>query len=53
MFVLSYPQVRIIPFRTANEAIEGANGTMYGLSASIWCKDVSFAHGIADQLNVG
>ena len=47
------PQVRIIPFRTANEAIEGANGTIYGLSASIWCKDVRLAHSIADQLNVG
>lgn len=47
------PVVRIIPFRTANEAIEGANGTMYGLSASIWCKDVSLANNIADQLNAG
>jgi len=47
------PVVRIIPFRTANEALEGANGTIYGLSASIWCKDVSLAHTIADQLNVG
>ncbi|KAL9972185.1 hypothetical protein ACROYT_G018442 [Oculina patagonica] len=47
------PVVRIIPFRTTTDAIEGANGTMYGLSASIWCKDVSLAHSIADQLNVG
>ncbi|PFX31290.1 aldehyde dehydrogenase family 8 member A1-like isoform X1 [Stylophora pistillata] len=47
------PVVRIIPFRNANEAIEAANGTMYGLSASVWCKDVKVAHKIADQLNVG
>ena len=46
-------KVRIIPFRTASEAIEGANGTMYGLSASIWCNDVSLAHTVADQLNAG
>ena len=26
---------------------------MYGLSASIWCKDVSLANNIADQLNAG
>lgn len=43
----------MIPFNTINDAIDGANATLYGLSASVWCKDISLAHTIADRLNVG
>ncbi|XP_074620030.1 2-aminomuconic semialdehyde dehydrogenase-like isoform X1 [Acropora palmata] len=47
------PVVRLIPFININDAIDGANATLYGLSASVWCKDISLAHTIADRLNVG
>lgn len=47
------PVVCIAPFRSEKEAIEMANGTAYGLSASIWTKDVAKAHRVAQALDVG
>lgn len=47
------PVVRLIPFRTSDEVIEAVNITSYGLSASIWCRNVSLAHSVADQLTFG
>lgn len=47
------PFVSIIPFRTEEEAIAMANGVEYGLSASVWTRDVSRAHRVAQALHVG
>ena len=47
------PVVSIIPFTTENEVIEMANSTKYGLSASIFTKDVSRAHYVASAIDSG
>ena len=47
------PVATLIPFDTADEAIAIANGTRYGLSASVWTRDVSVAHRMAAELKAG
>jgi aminomuconate-semialdehyde/2-hydroxymuconate-6-semialdehyde dehydrogenase len=47
------PVVSIIPFKTEEEVIEMANSTKYGLSASIFTKDVSRAHRVAAEIDAG
>lgn len=47
------PVVTILPFRDETEAIRLANGTPYGLSASLWTRDLSRAHRVAEQLECG
>lgn len=47
------PVVTIAPFKTEEEAIESANGTEYGLSASVWTGNVARAHRVAQALHVG
>jgi aminomuconate-semialdehyde/2-hydroxymuconate-6-semialdehyde dehydrogenase len=47
------PVVSIIPFNTEEEVIEMANATKYGLSASIFTKDVSRAHRVSAEIDAG
>lgn len=47
------PVVSISPFDTEEEALQFANGTPYGLSATLWTQDVSRAHRMAEQLQAG
>ncbi|MGE3260480.1 MAG: aldehyde dehydrogenase [Bacteriovoracia bacterium] len=47
------PVASIIPFKTEEEAIAIANGVEYGLSASVWTRDISRAHRVAQALHVG
>lgn len=47
------PVVTILPFANERELIAQANGTMYGLSASVWTRDVARAHRVAEQLECG
>lgn len=47
------PVVTISPFDTEEEALSLANGTNYGLSATVWTKDISRAHRVAEQLQSG
>lgn len=47
------PVVTVTPFDTDGEAIEFANSTRYGLSASVWTENLSRAHKVAAALDSG
>ena len=47
------PVVTVMPFRDENEVVEHANGTAYGLSASIWTRDLDRAHRLAERIDCG
>ncbi len=47
------PVVTLIPFDTENEALAIANGTDYGLAASLWTSDLDRAHRFSAQLEFG
>jgi aminomuconate-semialdehyde/2-hydroxymuconate-6-semialdehyde dehydrogenase len=47
------PVVTVTPFTTEKEVIEYANSTQYGLSASIWTKDLNRAINVANAVEAG
>ncbi|HEY9713708.1 MAG TPA: aldehyde dehydrogenase [Chroococcales cyanobacterium] len=47
------PALPIIPFKDEEEAIMMANSTPYGLSASVWSKDVDRCHHVSQKLRSG
>jgi acyl-CoA reductase-like NAD-dependent aldehyde dehydrogenase len=47
------PVLSTLTFSTPQEAVEIANGTMYGLAASIWTRDLTLAHTTARALRAG
>jgi aminomuconate-semialdehyde/2-hydroxymuconate-6-semialdehyde dehydrogenase len=47
------PVVTIQPFDTEEEALSYANATRYGLSATLWTKDLQRAHRMAQHLDAG
>lgn len=47
------PLLPVIPFDLEEEAISYANGTVYGLNASIWTKDINKARRVASRLVSG
>ncbi|MCI0461747.1 MAG: aldehyde dehydrogenase [Gemmataceae bacterium] len=47
------PLVTIVPFRDEEEAVGWANGTAFGLSASLWTRDLARAHRVAERLEAG
>jgi len=47
------PVVTLLPFDDESEVVKMANGTKYGLAASVWTKDLNVAHRMADQLDMG
>jgi aminomuconate-semialdehyde/2-hydroxymuconate-6-semialdehyde dehydrogenase len=47
------PIVTLQSFRNEKEALELANNTIYGLSATIWTENLSRAHRMAEQIEAG
>ena len=47
------PVVSVHPFRDEEEALALANGVPYGLSASVWTKDLDRAHRVSARLETG
>jgi len=47
------PVVSVYPFSDEQEAVERANATCYGLSASIWTRDASRGARLAQQIRAG
>lgn len=47
------PVVTITPFDDDDEAVTFANSTRYGLSATVWTRDLSRAHRVAAALDAG
>ena len=47
------PVATLMPFETEEEAIALANGTQYGLAASVWTSDVNTAHRVGQALESG
>jgi aminomuconate-semialdehyde/2-hydroxymuconate-6-semialdehyde dehydrogenase len=47
------PVVTLMPFDTEEEALEIANGTDYGLAATLWTQNLSRAHRLSTRLEFG
>jgi len=47
------PVATIAPFEDEEEAVSVANGTRYGLAASLWSRDVDRCHRVARRLRAG
>lgn len=47
------PVVTITPFDGEEEAVRFANSTRYGLSATVWTRDLRRAHRVAAELHAG
>ena len=47
------PVMSVIPFGSADEALDIANSTMYGLGSSVWTSEISTARRFAEGLRCG
>lgn len=47
------PAASLTPFESEEEAVELANSTRYGLSASLWTESLRRAHALASELKAG
>ncbi len=47
------PVVTIAPFDTIDDAIEMANGTTYGLSATVWTTNIDHANTLSRRISAG
>jgi len=47
------PVGAVMPFDDTEEAVRLANATRYGLSASVWTRDINAAHSIAARVRAG
>jgi len=47
------PVLSVLPFSDVSDVIAKANGTIYGLAAGVWTKDVAKAHKLARAIRSG
>jgi aldehyde dehydrogenase (NAD+) len=47
------PVLATIQFEDADEAIEIANGTIYGLVSAVWTRDITLAHRVSREIKAG
>jgi aminomuconate-semialdehyde/2-hydroxymuconate-6-semialdehyde dehydrogenase len=47
------PVVTVMPFEHEQDSVELANATPFGLSASVWTRDLARAHRVAERLDCG
>ncbi len=47
------PVVSAIRFNDTDEAVHIANGTIYGLAAALWTRDIKLAHRVAAEIKAG
>jgi acyl-CoA reductase-like NAD-dependent aldehyde dehydrogenase len=47
------PVLSTLTFKTVEEAVEIANGVIYGLAAAVWSRDITTAHRVARALRAG
>jgi aminomuconate-semialdehyde/2-hydroxymuconate-6-semialdehyde dehydrogenase len=47
------PVVTLTPFDTEEEALQMANSTLYGLSATVWTQQLTRAHRVAARIQAG
>jgi acyl-CoA reductase-like NAD-dependent aldehyde dehydrogenase len=47
------PVMSVIPFKSAEEAVQVANDSIYGLAGAVWSNDINTAHKVAKAVRVG
>lgn len=47
------PVMSVIPFTTAEEAVQIANDSIYGLAGAVWSNNINTAHKVAEAVRVG
>jgi acyl-CoA reductase-like NAD-dependent aldehyde dehydrogenase len=47
------PVICVLPFDEVDDVVSRANATDYGLGASIWTRDITRAHGLAQAVSAG
>jgi len=47
------PVLSVLSFRTAEEAVQIANDSIYGLAGAVWSNNINTAHQVAEAVRVG
>jgi len=47
------PVLSVIPFKTAEEAVQIANDSIFGLAGAVWSNNINTAHKVAEAVRVG
>jgi acyl-CoA reductase-like NAD-dependent aldehyde dehydrogenase len=47
------PVLSVIPFKTAEQAVQIANDSIYGLAGAVWSNNINTAHQVAQAVRVG
>jgi len=47
------PVLSVLTFKDAEDAVQIANDSIYGLAGAVWSRDINTAHKVADKVRVG